>query len=201
MRSLSPGQPVNLRHLVLGLLLMSTTLNYCLAQGGATNAGQDAEAKVAGISFSVPQGFKLEQSSNSRIAFMRNPEISLFVAVPEKQVDDKYLLDLSNALASQLRPGQTGLIWKLKPAEASKRSKYQTGRGSVQGLNSEFYVQIDYDVVKMRGNEVVLGSIGTYGEGLEAAHFYHYDRLGYSFTGGSGRFHLLSSITGEKLDD
>src|SRR5688572_11465444 len=59
--------------------------------------------------------------------------------------------------------------------------------------------KIDYVILKIRGDEAVVGSIGTYGEGQEAAHFYNYGGLAYSFTGASGRFHLISSITGEKL--
>ena len=77
-------------------------------------------------------------------------------------------------------------------------SKYQISRGSIKGLNAETYLQIDFVIVKSRGHEAVAGSIGTYGEGLQAAHFFNYGGLGYSFTGASV-FHLISSITGEKL--
>lgn len=180
-------------------MFMSLSFSYTAAQRLHITAGQSAETKVAGITFSVPQGFKLEQSSDARVAFMRHPEISLFVAVPNKRVDEKYLIDLSKGLASKLLSQQQGLVWKVQPAGLPKMSRYQISRGSTQGLNAESYVQIDYVILKIRGHEAVVGSIGTYGEGQEAAHFYYYGGLAYSFTGASGRFHLISSITGEKL--
>ena len=64
---------------------------------------------------------------------MRNPDISLFVAVPKEQVDEKYLIELSNSLVSQLLSQPQGLVLKIQPAEGVKMNKYQTNRRSYQG--------------------------------------------------------------------
>ena len=188
-----------LSHLTLTLTFISLGFIDTAAQRQRMTDREGTDAQVAGITFSVPQGFKLEQSSDARVAFMRNPEISLFVAVPTKRVDEKYLIELSNGLASKLLSQQEHLVWKVQPAGVRKMSRYQTSRGSIMGLNEETYVQLDYVVLKIRGQEAVVGSIGTYGEGPAAAHFFNYGGSGYSFTGWSGCFHLISSITGEKL--
>ena len=99
-----------------------------------TSAGMETK----GIQFSTPPDFKLEQPSSERAAFMRNPEISLFVAVPDKRVDDKYLIDLSNVV-SRILTEQDAFIWVIEPASDSGMSKYQINRGHTKGLNEPMF--------------------------------------------------------------
>ena len=160
-------------------------------------------AEIAGVKFTVPQSFKLEQSSDTRVAFMRHAtqQIALFVALPEHQVDDKYLIDLSNNLVSRLFPQQNDFAWKVQQRISDRRvSRYQTNGGTTKGLNAKRFVQTDYVIVKAHGNEVVVGSIATFGEEREAKFLFDLEGREYSFFGWQALFQLIASVTGEKID-
>lgn len=182
---------------LLAFIVMFLCFDRYVAQQ-PSESGPKQTSEIAGIQFSIPPGFKLEQSSTARVAFMRNPEISLFVAVPDKQIDNEYLIDLSNVV-SRIFTEQDAFVWKIRPAKDLRISKYQTSRGNTKGLNAKTYVQTDYVVLKIRGREIVVGSVGTYGEGLKSAYHFEYEGAGYSFVGWEGLFQLISSITGEKI--
>ena len=188
--------------LMLVFIVMFLGLSTKMAQQpSAATSDQEEVSNVAGTRFSIPVGFKLEQSSNSRLAFMRNPEISLFVAVADRPADEKYLLELSG-VASSLLTQQQGFAWKIRPASDDRKvSRYQTASGSIKALNQTSYVQVDYVVLKLREQVLVVGSIGTYGEGLKSAYLFEHDGAGYSLLGWRGLFHLITSITGEKSED
>lgn len=163
-----------------------------------SEAGPKQNSEIAGIQFSTPPNFELGQTSSPRVAFMRNSEISLFVAVPDQQIDDKYLIDISNFVARILTE-QDAFDWKIRPAPDPRMSKYQISRGNTKGLNAKTYVQTDYVVLKTHGQEILVGLVGTYGEGLESAYQFEYEGAGYSFFGWRALFQLMSSITGEKM--
>ena len=127
---------------------------------------------------------------------MRNPEISLFVAVPEQQADDKYLIELSNVVSRMLLD-QEGFAWKIRPAGAPSMSNYQVARGNTKGLNAKTYIQTDYVVLKVQDRLLVVGAVGTY-DGLKSAYQFEFEGAEYSFTAWRGIFHLISSITGEE---
>jgi len=186
----------NSSHHVLALILIFLCFDRYVAQQPSEAGPKHSE--IGGIRFSIPPDFKLEPASSERVAFMRNPEISLFVAVPDKLIDDKYLTDLSNVV-SRILTEQDAFAWKIQPAPDPRMSKYQTSRGHTKGLNAKTYVQTDYVVLKIRGQEIVVGSVGTYGEGLKSAYQFEHEGAGYSFLGWRGLFQLISSITGEKI--
>jgi hypothetical protein len=98
-----------------------------------SEAGPKQKSEIAGVQFSIPPDFKLEQSSTKRVAFMRNPEISLFVAVPDKQIDDKCLIDISNVVSRLTE--QDEFVWKIRQAIDPRMSNYQIRRGNTKGLN------------------------------------------------------------------
>ena len=87
---------------------------------------------------------------------------------------------------------------EIRPATDPRISKYQISWGNTKGLNAKTYVQTDYVVLKIHGQELIVGSVGTYAEGLKSAYQFDYEGAGYSFLGWQGLFQLISSITGEK---
>ena len=95
---------------VLALILMFLCVDCYVAQQ-PSEARPKQNSKIAGIQFSTPPDFKLEQTSSARVAFMRNSEISLFVAVPDKQIEDKYLIDISNVV-SRILTEQDAFVWR-----------------------------------------------------------------------------------------
>ena len=155
-------------------------------------------AEIAGVKFASPRGFKLEQSSEARVAFMRHAtsQTALFVTVTDHRVNDKYLTDLSNKLVSQLFPQESDFAWKILHRNSDRRrSRYQTSGGTTKGLNETKYVQTDYLVIKAQGHDVIVGSISTFGEGREAKFLFEVEGREHSFLGWQGLFELISSIT------
>jgi hypothetical protein len=188
------------------IILLSISMVFTLYANPAQQvASQELEGKqgaeIAGVKFATPEGFKLEQSSDTRVAFMRHAtsQIALFVAVPDHQVNDKYLIDLSNNLVSRLFPQQNGFAWKLFQRTPDRRvSMYQTSGGTTKGLNAKTFVQTDYLVVKVQRRQVVVGSIATFGEERNAKFLFEVEGREYSVTGWQALFHLIASVTGEE---
>jgi hypothetical protein len=118
---------------VLALILMFFCFDGPVAQQ-PSEAGPKQNSEIAGVQFSIPPDFKVEQSSTTRVAFMRNPEISQFVTVPDKQIDDKCLIDISNVV-SRILTEQDEFVWKIRPAIDPRMSNYQIRRGNTKGLN------------------------------------------------------------------
>ena len=184
---------------IIPLALCILALNGNSAQQvSSQEAKRDAE--VAGLKFAIPQDFKLE-SVDAGVAFFRHEtsELALFVAVPQQEVKDQYLTDLSRTLVSQLLPEQNGFKWKLLPRNSDRKTN-QTGEGTVKGLNAQKFVQADYVVLKSHGRAVIVGSIAPFGEEREARWLFEVDGRSYSFTGWIGIARLIASITGERVD-
>lgn len=183
-------------------LLMSLTINPTSVRQVSSQGLEGTQAaEIRGIKFAVPQGFKLEQSQDKKFAFMRHSaqQIALFVVVPDRQVDDEYLTNLSNNLVSHLLPKQSGFEWKILPQTSDRKvSQYQTNAGTTKGLSGKSYVQTDYVVVKAQGQFVVVGSIATFGQEQEARFQFDVEGREYSVPGWQALFQLIPSVTGEK---
>ena len=176
------------------------------AQLPSQDPGHKQDTEVAGVKFSVPKSFNLEESSDSRVAFMRHIkyDLALFVAVPEGPVDDKYLTDLSNVLVSQLFPKEKEFVWKLLAgAPDTKVSKFQSASGNTKGFNSKKLFQTDFIAVKVGDREILVGYITQLGQYNNDAR-YLFERqgvAGMSMPGWYAQAHILASITGEKYAD
>ena len=163
-----------------------------------STVGQSEE--ISGVKFTVPNDFRLEQSSKSNVAFMRHEkdDFALFVAVPKnKQVDDEYLTSISNEVASHLVPHEQGYVWKISRGSDAKTD---TRRGFIittKGFNDRVYVQTDFMVVKAQQQTVVLGSIFSSGD-RGAKHLFDVEGHEYSFSGWKAIFQLMASVTGER---
>jgi hypothetical protein len=162
-------------------------------------------AEIAGVKFMVPQCFKLERATDSRVAFMRHrtDQLALFVVVSDRQVDDSYMTNLSNKLVSRLLPQQHGFSWKILRRPSRRMvSIYQTSRVTAKGLNAKKFVQTDYVALKAQGRDVIIGSIATFGTRAEAKYLYEVEgREEYSFPGWRGLLQLIASVTGERDKD
>ena len=62
------------------------------AQLPSQDPGHKQNSVVAGVKFSVPKHFELHKSSTPNLAFMLHAQydLGLFVAIPDRQVDEKY---------------------------------------------------------------------------------------------------------------
>ena len=183
------------------LLIYMVALNGSSAQHGSSQ-GAKRDAETAAVRFAVPKDFKLE-SVDAGLAFLRHEtfELALFVAVPQQQVSDQYLQDLSHTLVRQLLPQQSGFAWKALPGKSDRKlSANQTGEGTVKGLNAKQFVQADYVVLKSNGRVFIVGSIAPFGDERAAKFLFDVDGREYSFAGWRALFQLITSITGEKVD-
>lgn len=195
-------------HLKIGtttVLVLFVLFTQCLissAQRVAKHPSIEQSAKVSGVKFTVPKGFRLEQSSSSDVAFMRHEkeDLALFVAVTKnQQVDDPYLIALSGGVVSQFLPQEQEFAWKVSRRPKLKFSAHQTSTGITKGLNDRRYVQTDFVAVKIQRQEIVVGSISTSHSGRDIRYRFDDEGSEYSFTGWGGLFQLISSVTGEKL--
>lgn len=168
-------------------------------QNSARAPDVEQRAEVAGVKFASPREYRLEETSDPAVAFMRHPahEVALFVAVPDGRVDDAYLSKLSDRLARQFLPRQGDVTWQmLGPAKGWKTSTSRIGSGSIKGLAGKRLVQIDYLVLKSQGRSAVVGSVATFGDERDAKFLFDVDGREYSFIGWQGLFQLVASITG-----
>lgn len=186
---------------IIVLAVYMLALNGSSAQHVSSHEAK-RDAEIAGIKFAVPKDFKLE-SVDAGVAFLRHEtsELALFVAVPQQQVSDQYLNDLSHTLVRQLLPQQNGFAWKVLPRNSDRKvSVNQTGEGTVKGLNANKFVQADYVVLKSKGRVLIVGSIAPFGDEREARFLFDVEGREYSFAGWRALFHLIASITGERVD-
>jgi hypothetical protein len=200
----SPMKDIALVLVSFGFVILS--LGSATAQLPSQDPGHKENAEVARVKFSVPNSFNLEKSSNLRVAFMRHEEydLGLFVAVPEKQVDDTYLTSLSNTLVSQLVPKEKDFRWKVLPsASDSKVSKFQTASGNTKGFNDKKFFQTHYITVNVKGHEILVGYITQLGEYNNSAKYLFdlKDIGGMSMPGWYAQAHILASVTGEKYEE
>ena len=189
--------------LLLAISMLLTISSISAQQISSPRLEHKQASEIAGVKFTAPQGFQLRQSSETRVALMRHATqpIALFVAVPQDQIDDRYLTDLSNDLVSRLFPQQNDFAWKILQRTSERRvSKYQTSGGTTKGLNAKRFVQTDYVVVKAQEHEVVLGSIATFGEERDAKFLFDVEGREYSLFGWQALFQLIASVTGENID-
>lgn len=175
------------------------------AQSFSQDPGHKEFAETSNVKFSVPNSFNVEKPSDSRITFMRHKkyDLALFVAVPEKNIDENYLTNLSNALAQQLFSKEKDFRWKVLPLDyEGKVSKFQTSSGNTKGFNGKTFFQTDFIVVKIKDQEILVGYItqlGQYGNNQK----YLFDLKGVggmSMPGWYAQAHILASITGEKYE-
>lgn len=185
--------------LIIFIILSTSSI---MAQQVSSPCLEPAQAvEVAGVKFLAPPCYKLEQASDSRATFLREPEnqLALFVVVTDQEVDDNYLINLSNNLAFQFLPQQNGFTWKLLWQNSERKvSKYQTNRLTAKGINGKKFVQTDYVMLKAQGHNVVVGSIATFGNGLDAKLLFDVEGREYSIAGWQGLFQLIASVTGER---
>jgi hypothetical protein len=195
----------NTVYVLVGFILIVLISGSASAQLPSQDPGHKEDAEVAGVKFSVPNGFNLEKSPDSTVAFMRHDkyDLALFVGVPGRQVDDEYLTGLSNTLVSLLFPKEKGFRWKLLPSGSDKKvSKFQTASGNTKGYNGDKLFQTDYITVKVDGREIMVGYITRLGQ-YSNDEKYLFDQKGaggFSMPGWYAQAHILASVTGEKYE-
>lgn len=184
----------------LFLILMVFTVSLGSSPQASSQNVAIQLAELQGVKFVVPHGFPLEQSETNQVSFMRNSSepLGLFVTVLKQSIDDKYLTDLSRNVVGMLRPDEDGFKWNVRETVEPRVSRYQTQRGTIKGLKGKTFVQIDYVVVRAQGKEVVIGSIGQFGEESTGPFLFEVAGREYSVRGWQALFQLISSVTGEK---
>jgi hypothetical protein len=182
------------------MLLIFSLKSSSVSQSPLPDAGKTQLAEIGRVKFVVPVGFQLDQTESDKLSFMRNRSepLGLFVTIPEHQVNDKYLTDLSSNLVNRLRGGEDRFKWKVLGTLEPSLSRYQTNRGIIKGLKGNTFVQIDYVVLKVLDKDVVIGAIAQFGEERTATLLFDVKGREYSVAGWQGLFQVISSVTGEK---
>jgi hypothetical protein len=196
---------VKSKNRAVGLLSVFLFVAYSAwGQLPSQDPGHKEYSEVAGVKFSVPKRFVVQKPSTQNVAFMLRAEygLGLFVAVPDGPVNDRYLTDLSNVLASKLLPKEPGFQWKLfSETSSTKVSDFQIGRGNTKGLNGKKLVQTTYILVEVKGRRVLVGYITTHGHDTDAKWLFDLDgSAGMSMPGWYAQAHIIASVTGEKYE-
>lgn len=189
-----------IRITLIGAVLLSIAMSS-INTAQAVTAITAQTARISGVRFIVPKDFILDQTAGSEFALMRHTKesLALFVAVPkDNKVNDKYLTDLSDRLASQSLSRQSAFNWKVLHLSKPKFSAFQTGAGATKGLKDATYVQTDFIVVKAQQRQIVVGSISVHDGAINAKELFDVEGREYSFIGWKGLFPLIASVTGEK---
>jgi len=193
----------NLRCIKTAVVILVVSMLVALSASSVTSLGQERrqDVQIGGVQFTPPPSFKVEHSHDTRVAFMRHSTspIGLFVATPNGPVDDQYIIYLSNHLAVDLLHGDDGFSWKVSAHQlANKVSTHQTGSGITKGLNAKTFIQADYIILKLKGHEIVVGLIATFGDEREARFLFEVEGREYSITGWQSLFQLLPSVSEKK---
>lgn len=198
----------DISYLLISSVLILVVLGPAPAQKRSKDPGHKQDAEIAGVKFSVPNGFNLEPSVDVAISFMRHEKyhLALFVAVPNAQIDKVYLTALSNSLVSQFLPQEKSFDWKWWPYTSSdKMSKYQIGRGNTTGFNNKRFVMTDYFIIQTQGREVIVGYIALIAPRKNAEfaeNLFNLKKVGArSEPGWHGEAHVMASITGETYEE
>ncbi len=195
----------NIAYLLLSFAFVGLCFIVAVAQLPSQDPGHKEEAEIAGIKFSIPNGFNLHKSGDSGVAFMRHNkyDLALFVAAPKTQIDNGYLTSLSNTLVSLLFPDEKDFRWKLLPSDsANKVSDFQVATGNTKGFNGKRLFQTDYISVKIKDREVLVGYITQLGQfNNDAKYLFDLKGVaGMSMPGWYAQAHVIASVTGEKYE-
>ena len=195
----------NIVYLLFSIVFVGSCFLMAFAQLPSQDPGHKQGAEISGVKFSVPNGFNLQQSAGSRVAFMRHNkyDLALFVTVPDTQIDSAYLGSLSNTLVSLLFPNEKDFRWKMLPTDsANKVSDFQVATGNTKGFNGKRLFQTDYISVKIKDREILVGYITQLGQfNNDAKYLFDLKGVaGMSMPGWYAQAHIIASVTGEKYE-
>lgn len=191
---------------LVGLFLVAACSTGAQSLASQQDPGHKENGKVAGVEFSVPNGYTLEPTSDTNVVVMRHKKygLAIFVAVPKTTIDDAYLTNLSNTLASQMAPKAKSFKWKLIPGDTdAKVSKFQSGGGNTKGYNGTKLFVTDYISLRVKDREALVGYITEMGEFNNSQKFLFELKGpgGMSMPGWYAQAHVIASVTGEKYEE
>ena len=198
--------------LSLAVVLALTFHGNTEGQTGDPVLNQDPGHKsylfVGGVKFSCPRDFACERSRSDGVAvYIRHQQYNLELVL---ETDAKEVPDLTENLArtatSHLFPKQHDFSWKQLPRDAElasgkRASKFETGRGGLQGYNGLQRVVFQYRTIKVKGKEVIVGYLLGVGRGPQAKELFDQNLGGDSMPGWYAQAHIIASLTGEKYTD
>lgn len=204
---------------VLPLSVLSVAVVLAMTFHGNTQAqtvdpvfNQDPGHKsylfVGGLKFSCPRDFACERSRGDGMAiYIRHNEynLELVLGIEAKEVPE-LTENLARAATSHVFPKQRDFSWKQLPQDAElpigkRASKFETGRGGLQGFNGLQRVVFQYRRIKMKDKEVIVEYLLGLGRGPQAKDLFDQNLGGDSMPGWYAQAHIIASLTGEKYAD
>jgi len=198
--------------LSLAAVLAMTFYGNTEAQTGDPVLNQDPGHKsylfVGGVKFSCPRDFACERSRSDGVAvYIRHQQynLELVLGIDAKEVPE-LTENLARTATSHLFPKQHDFSWKQLPQDAElasgkRASKFETGRGGLQGYNGLQRVVFQYRTIKVKGKEVIVGYLLGVGRGPQARELFDQNLGGDSMPGWYAQAHIIASLTGEKYTD
>jgi hypothetical protein len=161
---------------------------------------------VEDVRFSCPKDFACRRKRSDGVAvYIPHPkyDLELVVGVASKDVREP-TEQMALSAASHVFPKERNqYLWKQLPegdeiATGKRASKFETGRGALQGFNGEQRVVFQYRRIKVKGKEVIVGYLLGLGRVAEAKDLFSQNLGGDSMPGWYAQAHIIASLTGEK---
>jgi hypothetical protein len=170
--------------------------------------GHQSYLFVGGVKFSCPRDFACERSRSDGMAiYIRHKEynLELVLGIDAKEVPG-LPENLARAATSYVFPKQHDFSWKQLPKDAElatgkRASRFETGRGGLQGFNGLQRVVFQYCRIKVKEKEVIVGYLLGLGRGPQAKELFDQNLGGDSMLGWYAQAHIIASLTGEKYTD
>ena len=184
------------------ILCLSLSYSDVMSQNPS---GKNAACQVDGISFPYPKKFiitPLVQDENVLFLSHKKDKLALFVAAPAAPFDEnKLLTGIVEGGVPKLFPKQpSGYRWKPLP-RPKKASRYEERESSMLGFNQRQAILFLYRRLKVGGRDVLVGYLSEFGKGAEARESFEQGLGGDNMAACHYSVEIISSITGEKLED
>ena len=165
--------------------------------------GHKAEVTIDGIKFSCPNGFTVQTVSGyvtARLMQHDKSKAGVFVMLPGKNINNEFIEEIANAMASKLLKKGEAYKWKRDIAYANV-SKFETSGGGLVGFDGQKLVCFQYRLLSLDGKDVLVGQLFKLLEGGEAKRAFDNGLGGMSLDSAAGESHVIASLTGETYSD
>jgi hypothetical protein len=188
-------------------VVLAVALCTLSAPAAAVAQAPDAASQpvaVGGVTFQCPKYFRCEPVRlDDATVFLphRSYPLGLFVVAPAKATTDAELNALAGRVATQLFPEPAGTYqWKLVE-KRDKISKSEVDGAQLQGLLGDFRVSVVYRRLRVRDADLIVGYVFRFGKGPKEVRHFERNLGGDSLPGFDASAELISSITGERIED
>ncbi len=170
-----------------------------------TDPGQKEEVAIGSVKFSCPKGYTVQAVSGfATTRLLRNNKskggAGVFVMLPGKNINNEFIEEIANALASALFKKGASYKWK-RDTDYAKVSKFETSGGGLLGFDGQKLVCFHHHLLSLDGKDVLVGQVFKLSQGVEAKRAFDDGLGGLRPDNIAGETHVIASLTGEKYND